>query len=161
MILALKTADSTTEMYLLDDNGKVIADKIWQSERRLAHDLLGAIESVIASAEGGHPAPVSQTGAGSRKKTVATGDSSPNQLTNQPINQLTRLIVFTGPGSFTGLRIGITTMNSLAYGLDIPIVGVNGEKWIENGLQRLNDGENDRIITPHYGAEANITSPRK
>lgn len=71
------------------------------------------------------------------------------------------LIVFKGPGSFTGLRIGITVMNSLAYANSIPIVGTTGESWRQDGLARLRGGDNDAIVLPEYGGEANITKPRK
>lgn len=71
------------------------------------------------------------------------------------------VIVFEGPGSFTGLRIGITTADSIAYGNGVPIVGTQGDDWISTGLRRLAEGENDRLALPHYGAEANITLPKK
>jgi tRNA threonylcarbamoyladenosine biosynthesis protein TsaB len=75
-------------------------------------------------------------------------------------DKLDGLVVFVGPGSFTGLRIGIATMNSLSYAQNIPIVGASGTDWLEKGLKRLESGENDRIVIPNYGAEANITKPK-
>lgn len=76
-------------------------------------------------------------------------------------NGLHGLGVMSGPGSFTGLRIGITVFNTIASGLDIPIVGEQGDDWQSRALKRLADGENDRIVMPHYGSPANITKPRK
>ena len=66
-----------------------------------------------------------------------------------------------GPGSFTGLRIGITVLNTMASSLKIPIVGATGDDWTEKCLMRLAAGENDEIVLPEYGSEANITKPRK
>ena len=71
------------------------------------------------------------------------------------------VVVFQGPGSFTGLRIGITVANALAYSLQKPIVGTMQDEWQATGLARLQKGDNDRIVLPHYGAEAHITAPRK
>lgn len=76
-------------------------------------------------------------------------------------NDVTGIIVFKGPGSFTGLRIGITTANALAYSEAIPIVGTNGEDWLEAGLAKLASSIDDKIVLPEYGAPANITTPKK
>ena len=43
------------------------------------------------------------------------------------INAVNTIEVVTGPGSFTGLRVGIAVANALAFALDIP---VNGKKQI-------------------------------
>lgn len=71
------------------------------------------------------------------------------------------VVVFQGPGSFTGLRIGLTVANTLAYARQIPIVAEQGDDWITKGLSRLAKGETDTLALPQYGAEANITMPKK
>jgi tRNA threonylcarbamoyladenosine biosynthesis protein TsaB len=76
-------------------------------------------------------------------------------------SDISGIAVFEGPGSFTGLRIGITVLNTLADAERIPIVGVRGDDWQAVALSRLQAGENDRIVLPFYGSEAHITTPRK
>jgi tRNA threonylcarbamoyladenosine biosynthesis protein TsaB len=74
---------------------------------------------------------------------------------------LTGIGVFQGPGSFTGLRIGMTVLNTSANSLAIPIVGSTDDDWQQDALHRLQDGENDKLVLPYYGSAANITKPRK
>lgn len=74
---------------------------------------------------------------------------------------LSGIVVFRGPGSFTGLRIGATVANTLAQALSIPVVGSMGDDWAESGRIRLKNGENDTIVLPEYGRDARITTPRK
>jgi tRNA A37 threonylcarbamoyladenosine modification protein TsaB len=71
------------------------------------------------------------------------------------------IVCFKGPGSFTGLRIGITVANALAYAEDIPIVAKAGPSWQEQGIKALLSGKNEKTILPNYGAEAKTTKPRK
>lgn len=76
-------------------------------------------------------------------------------------DDITGIGIYRGPGSFTGLRIGHTIMNTIADDKAIPIVGATGEDWLEQALTRLKNGENDSLVLPLYGREANITKPRK
>lgn len=70
------------------------------------------------------------------------------------------LIIYKGPGSFTGLRIGTSVANALAYSQDVPIVGVTGEDWIQKGLKLLQTDPQKQVV-PSYGAAAITTTPKK
>ena len=59
-------------------------------------------------------------------------------------NDLSSVIVNKGPGSYTGLRIGITTANFIAYSLNIPIVAFDGD---------INDGENLKCLIVQLRAQ--------
>ena len=76
-------------------------------------------------------------------------------------NDISGIVAYQGPGSFTGLRIGLTVLNTIAGSQKIPIVGTTTDDWQSIGLQRLDAGENDELVMPEYGAEAHITTPRK
>ena len=69
------------------------------------------------------------------------------QTNNKTWHDITEITFMSGPGSFTGLRIGATIVNTLAHELDIPL---------KNHL-----GESVKIIIPNYGRPANISKPRK
>ncbi len=48
------------------------------------------------------------------------------EWTKIKLNSVELLTVVHGPGSFTGLRIGVATAKGLAYALDKPLIGING-----------------------------------
>lgn len=80
---------------------------------------------------------------------------------NKNLDDLEGIACFKGPGSFTGLRIGLTVANALAYAQEIPVVARMNPDWLEQGIKALLDGQNDKIALPEYGAEPKITQPRK
>jgi len=48
--------------------------------------------------------------------------------------QIERIVIYEGPGSFTGLRIGFSVANAIGYSQNIPVVAASGEVWINAGL---------------------------
>ncbi len=81
--------------------------------------------------------------------------------TNKRLDDINGIVCFKGPGSFTGLRIGLSVANALAYSLKVPIVCETGEKWTQNGISDLLLGKNDRIALPKYDRPAITTAPTK
>ena len=69
------------------------------------------------------------------------------QENNANWKNISEITFMSGPGSFTGLRIGAAIVNTLASELNIPLYDNHGEKH--------------QIILPDYGRGANITAPKK
>ncbi len=128
MILYLRTDQPIAVIGLHDGTASVI-EKSWEAHRRLALELPGAIEDLVAE----HGAWAGITG----------------------------IAVFKGPGSFTGLRIGATVANTIAYARALPIIGETGDDWLHKAVQQLVAGHDGSIVLPHYGADPHITQQKK
>lgn len=77
------------------------------------------------------------------------------------MDEVSGVVAYQGPGSFTGLRIGLTVANTLAYANQIPIAGGTGDNWQHQGLVNLKQSEPGGQVLPEYGGEAHITSPKR
>ncbi|OIP25496.1 hypothetical protein AUK11_00275 [bacterium CG2_30_37_16] len=79
-------------------------------------------------------------------------------------DKISGIIVFRGPGPFTGIRVAVSIANALSYALKIPIVGIkdekNPEKLLEIGEEKLKKSPMDQIL-PFYDKEPHITFPKE
>lgn len=72
------------------------------------------------------------------------------------------VVGFQGPGSFTGLRIGLSVVNALGASYKVPVVGVTGDDWVSLGIKKLQTSDvATSVVLPEYGAPVFTTSPRK
>jgi len=53
-------------------------------------------------------------------------------------SRLDTVAVSVGPGSYTGLRIGVSTVKGIAYALDIPVIAVNTLEAMAYSMQEHN-----------------------
>ncbi len=71
------------------------------------------------------------------------------------------IVCYQGPGSFTGLRIGLSVANAIAGSLEVPIVAKTGEEWLADGIKALHKGENNHAAMPEYGSPVHTTQPKR
>lgn len=71
------------------------------------------------------------------------------KLANLEVKDLDAIAVDVGPGSFTGLRIGISLASSLAYGKDKPVVRVTGlEALLSVGKRLVSKIDEGIVVVP-------------
>jgi tRNA threonylcarbamoyladenosine biosynthesis protein TsaB len=75
------------------------------------------------------------------------------------VSELTKIVVCSGPGSFTGIRVGASLAQALSFALKIPLVVIPKSK-IPNDLVKLAliAGKNSAM---NYGQKPNITKNKK
>ncbi len=89
------------------------------------------------------------------------------KLVGKKLKRLKGIMVVKGPGTFTALRIGLTTANMLAWSLSIPIVGLDlndallDEELIARAYRQIIKRKKFKPVWPVYGREPNITIKRQ
>jgi len=84
---------------------------------------------------------------------------------NTRLNTIQFIAVVSGPGSFSSLRVGIVVANTLAWSLNIAVVGlkkeeINNQEEILKIVEKKIKSKKFRPVLPFYGREPNITKPK-
>ncbi len=130
LLVAIDTATRTAVLALGSPDGSLVAVDAWTAGHRHGEELLARLDALLraaGAADGGR---------------VALG-------------RIAGIIVGTGPGAFTGLRVGIATAKALSVGLGVPIVGVPTgtalllAAGLPDGELLLPAGPTDRYLVTH------------
>jgi tRNA A37 threonylcarbamoyladenosine modification protein TsaB len=150
IILTVRTDKPEAEIGLYDNEEQLVY-VTWHAHRELAETIHKKIAELLISVK------ISDLDLSSEAAKI----SSSRERCKLSLNDIDGIVCFKGPGSFTGLRIGLTVGNALAYAQNIPIVARGNSEWLEKGIKDLLAGKNDKIAIPEYGAEAKTTKQRK
>ena len=72
-----------------------------------------------------------------------------HQLT---LTNLDAIALTLGPGSFTGLRIGLGIIQGLAFGADLPVIGTSSLRVMSSSAQRLLKPASNLLLLPSLDA---------
>jgi tRNA threonylcarbamoyladenosine biosynthesis protein TsaB len=72
-----------------------------------------------------------------------------------PLSKLDAIAFCVGPGSFTGLRIALSTAQGLAYGADLPLIPISTLETLACTALRLQLATSGQLIIPSIDARMN------
>ena len=79
------------------------------------------------------------------------------QRNTKSLQHIQGVVLFSGPGSFTGLRIGASVVNALGYALNIPVTSSSGSTWKTEGANAIMRGAGGSLALPEYGNPVHTT----
>jgi tRNA threonylcarbamoyladenosine biosynthesis protein TsaB len=115
-----------------------------------------AAEVGLRTAAGWHTTPL--ISAKSRGRDLLPAVEALLAEADQRIRDLSGVAVDQGPGSFTGVRVGITAAKTLAWALDVPVVGIDSLAILAHAARAsgpvvaLRDAGRGRVYAGWFGA---------
>ncbi len=76
------------------------------------------------------------------------------------LQKLTKIVVCSGPGSFTGIRVGVSLAQALGFALEIPVIAIPKSK-IPEDVRKLTKFSGGKVLNLNYGQKPNITKAKK
>jgi len=67
-------------------------------------------------------------------------------------DEIDAIAVSSGPGSYTGLRIGVSAAKGLSFALDKPLIAVETLQTMANGYAEINDIDTGTLLCPMVDA---------
>lgn len=74
------------------------------------------------------------------------------QCTNLTMNDIDAFAICSGPGSYTGLRIGVSTIKGLCFATDKPLIAINAHQIMANMFYQRYSFLSDYIVCPMLDA---------
>jgi tRNA threonylcarbamoyladenosine biosynthesis protein TsaB len=71
---------------------------------------------------------------------------------NKTYSELQAIAISKGPGSYTGLRIGVSTAKGLCYALDIPLIGIDTIEAMASGFSDSSKLSDSSLLIPMLDA---------
>jgi len=77
------------------------------------------------------------------------------------LKQVENILVHNGPGGFSTLRIGVVAANTLGFGLNIPVFGIEGELTLLEEILEKPRGVKPEPVKPIYTFPPRITISKR
>ena len=82
---------------------------------------------------------------------------------NMRISDINKIFLTIGPGSFTGVRIGLTVAKTISWGLDIPLIPISTLEYLassqnisKNKIRPIIDARRGNVFTALYNEKLDI-----
>lgn len=81
---------------------------------------------------------------------------------NIKLSEIKKIVTVVGPGSYTGLRVGLSTANALSFAKNVPIISLKSNFNHSQLHQALSNNylQNKRFIIPIYSRKPKITKQK-